>query len=770
MKSKLLKFFGLSVLLLGVLLYIVPLLFPLPGNLGKRAPEGLVFLDEEGTVIRRMLDGDLRAEAPATFDEFPQVLIDATLAAEDSRFYQHNGIDLPGILRSVRDALTHGRFTSGASTISQQTIKIYSPPRRRTFRTKIIETMTARKLEMFSSKDEILTAYLNHLPYGNQFTGARAATRGYFNKPLSDLSAAEAALLSGLPNKPSRLNPFRNLADAEKRQKWILMRMAEERFLGEEDHAAARNEILQLQRGSATEFNAPHFTEIILAKHPDITTRINKKVETTLNLSLQNFVEQTLTAELSRLVERSGTQDDLQGAVVVIENKTGAIKSLTGSRSFFGSSSGQINGSWKPRSAGSTLKPFTYLIGFESGFTAASILSDTPIEYITSTGSYQPVNFDRQFTGPVSIREALATSLNVPAVKLLNEVGGPEALHARLAAGLGFSSLKSDATFYGLGLTLGNAEVRLLELTNGYATIARLGEHRPYQLIRKDEETSSASTVFDRNTCWLIADILSDNQARSKAFGLNSSLKLPFRTAAKTGTSTDFRDNWTIGFTPDFTVGVWVGRFDNQPLDKVTGAIGAAPIYHRVMKELYRKRKPAWFGNPEGIERISVDRISGKRIAETITLPSSRTRSEWFINGNLPLTATAADYSDSGQTVLSSSYSSWWKHTNSPVKQFSVIADTSDSAAAAPPTLRIVSPLEGTVALLDPDLPKNGNRFPLEASAADGSEIKWSSATLTIENENGKSWAILTPGEHEIVARDNKTQAEAKTTFEIRAL
>lgn len=769
MKSRILKFFGLSLLFIGVVLYIVPLFFPLPENLETSAPEGLVFLDEEGAVIRRMLDGDLRAEAPATFDEFPKVLIEATLAAEDSRFYQHNGIDLLGTMRSVRDALTHGRFTSGASTISQQTIKIYSPPRRRTFRTKLIETMTARKLEIFFSKEEIMTAYLNRLPYGNQFTGARAATKGYFNKPISDLSAAEAALLAGLPNKPSRLNPFRNLKGAEQRQKWILMRMTEEKFLTKADHDAAYKESTQLQRGSINEFKAPHFVELILSQHPEIATRDDKKIRTTLNLQLQNFVEQTLISELSRLVEKSGTKDDLQGAVVVIENKTGAVKSLTGSRSFLGSDSGQINGSWKPRSAGSTLKPFTYLLGFENGFTAASVLADTPIEYITSTGSYQPVNFDRQFTGPVSIREALANSLNVPAVKLLNEVGGAEALHTRLTTGLGFSSLKKDANIYGLGLTLGNAEVRLLELTNGYATIARLGELRSYHLIAENTQ-ADASDVFDRNACWLIADILSDNQARSKAFGLNSSLKLPFRAAAKTGTSTDFRDNWTIGFTPEFTVGVWVGRFDNQPLDKVSGAIGAAPIYHSVMEELYREREPIWYERPQGIERKTVDRISGKWITKAIELPASRTKPEWFINGNLPLTATVEDYTDSYLTILPGTYASWWKSTSSPTKQFSALAEASESNPPTTPTLRIVSPLEGTIALLDPDLPGNGNRFPLEVSSSNTAEIEWSSSTLTIQNENGKFWAILAPGEHEIVARDSKTNAEAKTRFEIRAL
>jgi len=768
MKLKILKLSGLAFLLAGVALYIIPLFFPIPAGLEGSAPEGLVLLDERGTVIRRLLDGDLRAEAPATFDEFPKVLIEATLAAEDSRFYKHNGIDILGTLRSIRDALTLGRFTSGASTISQQTIKIYSPARRRTLRTKFIETMTARKLEMFFSKDEILTAYLNRLPYGNQFTGARAAARGYFNKPLSDLSAAEAALLAGLPNKPSRLNPFRNLKGAKKRQKWILMRMAEEHFLTETGHAAALAEALQLRRGGTSEFHAPHFTELILKQNPDLANQPEKKIRTTLNFRLQNFVEQTVTTELSRLVEKSGTNDDLQGAVVVIENKTGAIKSLTGSRSFFGSRSGQINGTWRPRSAGSTLKPFTYLIAFENGFTAASILADTPIEYITPTGSYEPVNFDRQFTGPVSIREALATSLNVPAVKLLNEVGGAEALHTRLTNRLGFSSLDAEATQYGLGLTLGNAEVRLLELSNAYATIARLGEHHPYRLIASDELPQSSS-VFGREACWLIADILSDNQARSKAFGLNSPLKLLFRTAAKTGTSTDFRDNWTIGFTPEFTVGVWVGRFDNQPLDKISGAVGAAPIYHRVMKELYREREPNWYKRPEGIVRKTVDRISGKMITEAVNLSPSRTRAEWFINGALPALAEKTDYSESGLTMLPTAYASWWGHTNSPTKQLSYI-NVSAEPAAAIATLKIVSPLEGTVALLDPDLPGSGNRFPLEVSSSTSAEIEWSSSTLTIHSEDGKFWAILAPGEHEIVARDSKTKVEAKTRFEIRAL
>jgi len=224
-KRKTLWAIAILAIALGSLLYIVPLFFPLPEGIVSSPPQGLLFVDREGRPVRRLLDGELRANDPAKFDEFPQVLIDATLAAEDSRFFSHNGIDPLRMGRAAFDALTKRRFVSGASTITQQTVKLYSKPRPRSFRTKFIEIFTARKLEMFADKESILTAYLNRLPYGNQYTGARAAALGYFGKPMNDLSAAEASLLAGLPNKPSRLNPWRNLEGAQLRQAWILRRM-----------------------------------------------------------------------------------------------------------------------------------------------------------------------------------------------------------------------------------------------------------------------------------------------------------------------------------------------------------------------------------------------------------------------------------------------------------------------------------------------------------------------------------------------------------------
>jgi len=763
-----------AAILYGVGLYLVPFFFPLPAGLETRAPGGLLFLDREDRPVRRLLDGDLRADEPASFAEFPKNLINATIAAEDSRFYSHNGLDYLGTMRAVRDALLHREFVSGASTITQQTVKLYSPPRKRSFTTKFIEAFSARRLEMTSDKETILTAYLNSLPYGNQFTGARAAARGYFGKPLGDLSIAESALLAGLPNKPTRLNPWKNIEGAKRRQLWILGRMKEEKLISEAEFATALIEDLKLLERSSQVFHAPHFIELAMAQEVEVLATAEAQstaVRTTLDLDLQQFVESTVSAELARLSHQAGEDNDLQSAVVVIDNAAGEILALSGSRSYFGSLAGQVNGAWQARSAGSTLKPFTYVLALQRGSTAASMLADTPIEYVTSTGAYQPVNFDRRFQGPVSVRHALANSLNVPAVKLLDEIGGPPVLHRCLKEDLHFSSLAPEATEYGLGLTLGNAEVRLLELTNGYATLARLGAYLPYRFLSGPNTVESApkeGQAFDPECAWLIADILSDPRARAVAFGLNSPLNLPFRVAVKTGTSTDFRDSWTVGYTPDFTVGVWVGRFNNRPLNRVSGAMGAAPIFHQVMVRLHREREPRWYDTPTGAVEVTVDRLNGKRPPEGKTLPEIRLRREWFVKGRLPVLATAADYDAESRTRLPLTYANWWRSEANQLKGDAVLEELAASAAA--PDFRIVSPLEGTVAFIDPDLPGKGARFPLKIAGSGREEIEWSSASLAVEKDGAESWLVLQPGEHEVVALDRKSGRRVTARLTVQGL
>lgn len=763
-----------AVILYGVGLYLVPFFFQLPPGLETRAPGGLLFLDREDRPVRRLLDGDLRADEPASFAEFPKNLIHATIAAEDSRFYSHNGLDYLGTMRAVRDALLHREFVSGASTITQQTVKLYSPPRKRSFTTKFIEAFSARRLEMTSDKETILAAYLNSLPYGNQFTGARAAARGYFGKPLGDLSIAESALLAGLPNKPTRLNPWNNIEGAKRRQLWILGRMKEEKLISEAEFATALIEDLKLLEKSSQVFHAPHFIELAMAQEVEALATAEAQaaaVRTTLDLDLQQFVESTVSAELARLSHQAGEDNDLQSAVVVIDNATGEILALSGSRSYFGSSAGQVNGAWQARSAGSTLKPFTYVLALQRRSTAASMLADTPIEYVTSTGAYQPVNFDRRFQGPVSVRHALANSLNVPAVKLLDEIGGPPVLHRCLKEDLHFSSLSPEATEYGLGLTLGNAEVRLLELTNGYATLARLGSYLPYRLVagpNRVESSTKEGQVFDADCAWVIADILSDARARAVGFGLNSPLNLPFRVAVKTGTSTDFRDSWTVGYTPDFTVGVWVGRFNNRPLNRVSGSMGAAPIFHQVMVRLHREREPRWYETPASAVEVTVDRLSGKRVPEGRDLPETRLRREWFVKGRLPALATDDDYDAASRTRLPLTYANWWRSEANQLKGDAVLEELAVSAAA--PDFRIVSPLEGTVAFIDPDLPGQGARFPLKIAGSGGEEIEWSSSSLAVEKDGTESWLVLRPGEHEVVALDRKSGRRVTARLTVQGL
>ncbi len=776
MKRRLLTVAALSLLLFGLGMYLAPLFFSLPEALENPAQRGLVFEDRNGQAIRRLLDDEgLKVDEFALYDELPDSLINATVAAEDSRFFHHNGIDFIGIGRALLSALSEREFVSGASTITQQTIKISSPPRKRNIQTKVIEILTARKLEIFRSKKQILTAYLNRLPYGNQFKGCRAAARGYFGKPIADLSVAESAFLAGLPNKPTKFNPYRNLDGARKRQFLVLGRMKEEGYITDAEFTVAMVEPLQLLPKGSVAFHAPHFIDLMMKQQPELLSKkraADEPLKTTLDLDLQHFVESSVTSELSRVANQSGEESDFQAAVVVIENATGEVLALTGSRSFYGSKSGQINGAWTPRSAGSTLKPFTYIMALEEGYTAASILPDTPIEYVTSTGVYQPVNYDRLFHGPVTVRSALANSMKVPAVKILNEIGGPKVLHGLLRNELHFTSLDESEVEYGLGLTLGNAETRLLELTNGYACLARLGTFKPYRLSTEAIQPSLVEdhTLFNRGAAWLIADILSDNQARAGAFGLNSPLRFPFKVACKTGTSTDFRDNWTLGYTPEYTVGVWVGRFNNRPLKKLSGVMGAGPIFHSVMSYLYDKKNPTWYPEPIGLVRANIDLLNGKRVAENGEKPRRTTR-EVFLADNLAPESTAEDYTNEGKTILPLNYTNWWRSDANHLQPAAQIRELNEDAEIEEAQkFRIISPLEGTVAFLDPDLPQGGRRFPLRIAGTGHESISWQSKSLKVESKDGRSWAILKPGTHHIIARDQKTGREMMAEFSVEQL
>lgn len=720
----------------------VPWLVPLPDALLKPPPSSTLYLARDGTPLRHLLaENGTRSAPPVKCAEIPPVLVHALLAAEDKRFFSHGGIDLLAIARAAWDNAHSGRIVSGASTIHQQLIKNTTPPTgQRTLWVKIIEALQARRLAMCWSREDVLAAYANRISFGNLMTGAATAASGYFHKPLGDLTPAECALLAALPQSPARLNPFRNLEGVLPRQRSILEKMRARDWLNDEQHRVALDQKIVLQRFSGG-FEAPHAVEMLRGEASAATIR------TTLDATLQQQVETILAQRLEALKGRHVTH----GAVVVIENSSGAVLALAGSRDFFAKDGGQLNGAWAPHSPGSAMKPFTYLLAFERGATPASIVADLPIEFSTSSGTYKPENFSLHSYGPMTYRHALGNSLNISAVRVLDSIGGAETLLPRLR-GLGLTTLNENAAHYGLGLTIGNASVRLIELANAYACLARLGLFKPWTLrVAATEERR----LLGENESWLIADILSDNQAREMAFGSYSVLRLPFKCAVKTGTSSTFRDNWTLGYTPEFTVGVWVGNFDNTPMQDVSGVTGAGPVFRDVMLHLHEKHPATWFARPAAITHARIDPRTGKRLTPQ-TPPSRVSREEFFIAEKMPPVAQASDYDSRGRAILPREYAAWLPTSANWLGDLVTTA-----GADAKPVPRITNPIPGTVVILDPDIRNHGNRLLLQATGT--TQPRWSCKTLELRSEDQHTLAILKPGRHEIELRDETSGLSART-------
>ena len=444
------------------------------------------------------------------------------------------------------------------------------------------------------------------------------------------------------------------------------------------------------------------------------------------------------------------------GAVVVIDNRSGDVLALVGSGDYFAPGSGQVNGAWAPRSAGSTFKPFTYWLAFEHGATPASVVADVPAEFATATGLFAPLNYDRHCAGPVRYRLALANSLNISAVKVLAAVGGPEPLLRRLQA-CGLTTLTRGSEEYGLGLTIGNAEARLLELANAYACLARLGEYRPFRLLLH-ERAGPARRVADSGSAWLIADILSDNAARTLAFGAETPLRFDFPVACKTGTSSNFRDNWAFGFTPEFTVGVWVGNFDATPMREVSGVTGAAPILHELFEHLHSAYGTTWYPAPANLVVCDVDPITGKRLRQSNRSHRDPAIREKFLASALPPFAAAEDYDAAGRVRLGGEYREWLA---GPDNWLAGRAMPAESTA----TLRIVFPPPGTTFYLDPDLPHRGGRVTVQADGPAG--LRWQSDSFSLAAEGERTVALLTQGRHEISVSDPQTGAKARTWIEV---
>ncbi len=569
---------------------------PMPPPAGGLFSATTEFVDRDGLPLRIFDEGELRLPAPLTALS-PWVLL-STMAAEDKRFWDHRGVDGQAVLRALWQNTRAGKIVSGGSTLTQQLVRQLDP-RPRSLWGKAREAWSALRLERRATKAEILEAYLNSVFYGSGACGIEAAARVYFDLPARDLSLAQSALLAGLPKSPTGYNPLRRREAAIARQRVVLDRLKAWGWVDKAAETSARTEPLAFARRPRP-FFAPHFTDRLRTCVPP------GRHVTTLDRGLQEELEGLLPAYLRRLAAQNVTN----GALLVLDNATGDILAWVGSRDYFQDrDGGQVDGVTALRQPGSSVKPFLYELAFERGARPGDLIDDTPF---FTTGRYAPRNYDNAYHGRVSLREALANSYNIPAVRLVEKIGIDPLLRRLRAAGL--SSLTGTAGDYGLALALGNAEVTLLDLTSAYALLARGGVGRPPRSLQGDAHVPGVR-VADRAAVYLVSHVLSDNGARARAFGLNSPLSLPFPFAAKTGTTKDYRDNWALGYTPRWTIGVWVGNFDGRPMRRVSGITGAGPILRDAAMAVHARYPSGDFTPPRDIAEGEICPVSGRYLS-----------------------------------------------------------------------------------------------------------------------------------------------------------
>ncbi len=567
--------------------------------------------DREGGMLREVRpDG---SGFPVPLDAVNPVAVRALVATEDRHFYGHFGIDLPALIRALGSNLLSGRIVSGGSTLTMQVARALRRRDHRGWWDKIAEMHLALRLERHLSKDDILALWLNRVSFGNRAHGIEAASRLYFGKPARDLTAAEATFLIGLPQSPSRYDPFRHPERARARQGRVLAAMERAGLLTPEEHLRLAATPLDLTPPRRV-FAAPHLVQSLLRREhlPDGRTT---ELRTTIEPDLQRTIEALARGHLQRL----GALGVGNAAAVVIDNRTGEVLAYMGSVDFWDEEAGgQNDGARMLRQPGSALKPFTYAAALATGtYTPASILPDVETPVLEAGGAFTPSNYDETYHGPVPLRQALACSYNVPAVRLTREMGPARLLETLHDAG--FESLDRPAEHYGVGLTLGNGEVRLLDLARAYAALARGGSLPTLRFI-KWRRTASGDTLraphispsplrLDPRVVALVTDILSDPEARAPAFGRGGPLELPFPCAVKTGTSKDYRDNWAVGYTPRHTVAVWAGNFDGAPMRWVSGVTGAGSL----LKAIFLTLGPGGdFEHPPGLVEVEVCPHSGR--------------------------------------------------------------------------------------------------------------------------------------------------------------
>ncbi|MCA1900269.1 MAG: penicillin-binding protein 1C [Chloroflexi bacterium] len=767
------RFFGLilSACLLAVLsfsawvLYDLPSLEELPAGLNQPSVK---ITDRSGRLLYEILPREGGRNAALSVENIPQCMKDATIAVEDKSFYQNPGVDFWGILRAIWINLRGGETLSGGSTITQQaarTLLLADEKSERTLRRKLRETILAWRLSQTYSKDEILALYLNQTYYGGMAYGVEAAAQTYFGKSASDLLLPECALLAGLPQAPGVYNPFVNPDLALERQRVALGLMEKNGLISPAQRSEAEQAPLSYNPVPYP-IEAPHFIWMVksqldaLFSSGELNPSESLVVRTTLDLDAQRLVEEIVRRRIEGFKPQPGevNRNVNNAALTALNPQTGELLALVGSADYFNPSiHGALNMALALRQSGSAFKPIIYAAALDplqpQPMTAATALLDVSRTFTAKDGQpYKPSNYDGREHGFVSVREALASSLNVPAVLTLQHVGVERAI--TLANRLGVRSLGAPQN-YDLSLALGGGQMSLFELSQAYAAFANGGKYRDALLILEirnadgvllyQPKKTPAAQAMDPRVAWLISDILSDDRSRQTGFGLNSVLKIDRPAAVKTGTTSNFHDNWTIGYTPDLLVGVWVGNSDYQAMRDVTGLTGAAPIWAEAVRSILRGRPPKEFERPDNLVQVEVCSLSGL----LPTAACQRTRMEWFIAGTQPATFDSFyRFSDSGELVLDLPVEARdWARANG----FPLLEDSNLSGG-----LTLTSPPDNATYRIAPDLGLASQQVALSArSGSDFAQVAFfvdGAALGAISTPPYQIWWTLSPGRHQIWA------------------
>jgi 1A family penicillin-binding protein len=837
-RTLLMALLGVVLLGLGVAIGLLILLssysaLPAPNAIQDRglAPSSAI-VDRQGRLLYEMLaPGDVESDSgvhrPVPLDEVPLYLQQAIIATEDSSFYENPGVSPEAIVRALWINLRSGRIVSGGSTITQQLARnllLEADERyQRTWQRKLREALLAYRMNRSLSKDEVLALYLNKTYFGNMAYGVEAAAYSYFGKPVAQLNLAECTLLAGLPQAPGLYNPHLNLPAAKERQRTVLNLMVKAGYISADDAELAYNEPLRLA-AQPFPIKAPHMVMTVRAQldqllPPEIIAAGGLRVVTTLDLGLQRAAEDHVVRHLGQLNEVRPDKPSHQvrnAAVVVMDPRTGAVRAMVGSPDYFDARiDGAVNAAFALRQPGSAIKPLTYAAAFERGYSPGTMILDIPTSFLTQDGKpYQPINYDYRFHGPVLLREALACSYNVATVRLLEQIG-PSAL-VEMAHRLGITTL-TDSDRHDLALTLGGSEVSLIQLTAAYGALANGGYRvRPWFIERVEDRegrilyahgaadkahaspSPKSERVLDPRVAYLITDILADRRARVPAFGAGSPLELPFPAAVKTGTTTAWRDNWTVGYTAEWVVGVWVGNADNAPMKQVSGVSGAAPIWNAVMRSAHRQASVAALNTvmprPPGLVTVEVCALSGLLPtvdAEYGIEACPHRKRELFMAENVPteycdlhrvvpidiLTGEICVTCPAERTVLRSitlwppealSWATEAGHvgpsgmpSTPEVIASNTVPEPSSRAAMAlaqeSPALRFVHPAPNSRFALVPDIPAEMQRIEIAAAAA----VRLQELTVWINGQPWHTWDTppysvlwpLSPGEYTLQLR-----------------